>query len=467
MKCFQFNEAKQVGDIYHICSIRAMTYNAKNDSLSGRNWFGNSLTTDKVISFTRDKNYIVCTHSDTEEPVIQLVIDGNLLSENKKVQPYNDWYYREMLTNIPDPKYHNMENEFDLPDLDHWYDIFYAPENYNMPKDIYDDLKSDDWFSINDNTYSEFRCRIVYDYCKFNDKRLPYYSDEENKFIKYNGKWNGINSKTSENRPQTDRQAEEIVIGNITDLHKYIKQINFTVGNNFFLNYFCNEDNEELNNNLLNNLKECISYFDKYNIHTSFKKLDYTYKNLNHRVKTNFSLCNNFTDLKSLYIFLKKLNKRFNEYIIISENLKSLFDYVKEEDFNLRKNIYDYMVENKIEKPYDKQLLTTKDYEFFQQKIQKIVNKISSLIFNILKNQNIFVKIKNNIKQCDFNYLKRYFLNKILVLPKNANYKDLLLLTIELYNPTRDIWSKRTQQIIINNNIYFPLLSSRGKEILI
>lgn len=86
------NEGKQVGTLYHVCTLKSLfKYILPKDELksSGQhvNWLygGND-----VVSFTRDRFYIVSTDNTDDTVFIQLVIDGDKLSERYKIGPYND-----------------------------------------------------------------------------------------------------------------------------------------------------------------------------------------------------------------------------------------------------------------------------------------------------------------------------------------------------------------------------------------
>ena len=82
------NEAKQVGNLYHICRVGAALYNLKyNKIVPGRN--ANIVNGRETISFTRDKNFIVNTMQGSDV-LFQFVLDGDLLSEHIKIQPYAD-----------------------------------------------------------------------------------------------------------------------------------------------------------------------------------------------------------------------------------------------------------------------------------------------------------------------------------------------------------------------------------------
>jgi hypothetical protein len=90
------NEAKQVGTFYHVCTLKAyLEWIAPKDMLqaSGKyyNWVygGND-----YVSFTRDKYFVVGTKSvQASKVLVQLVIDGDKLSENHKIGPYNDFAF--------------------------------------------------------------------------------------------------------------------------------------------------------------------------------------------------------------------------------------------------------------------------------------------------------------------------------------------------------------------------------------
>ena len=97
-------EAKQVGDLYHVCSLKSLSkFIAPTDTLQGsgkyNNWFLGGDT--DIVSFTRDSRFILHTWRDDEYPVVfQFKVDGNKLSENYKVFPYNDFHY-DVANGIP------------------------------------------------------------------------------------------------------------------------------------------------------------------------------------------------------------------------------------------------------------------------------------------------------------------------------------------------------------------------------
>lgn len=93
------NEGKQVGKLYHVCTLDDLAkYIVPTDTLSSSGNYKNYLKNGRadIISFTRDKGFIVYTDKIADSPIlVQFEIDGDLLSRNKKVFPYNDLAFDE------------------------------------------------------------------------------------------------------------------------------------------------------------------------------------------------------------------------------------------------------------------------------------------------------------------------------------------------------------------------------------
>ena len=85
------NESKQVGDIYHVCTLESViNYIVPTDTLSSSGRYYNSVfNSNNVVSFTRDKNYLPPV-AGSSCILFQFVVDGNKLSENHKIKPYNN-----------------------------------------------------------------------------------------------------------------------------------------------------------------------------------------------------------------------------------------------------------------------------------------------------------------------------------------------------------------------------------------
>ena len=92
--CSLIKESKQVGKLYHICSLWDFSdYIVPNNVLSAsgnyKNWVKGGRT--DIISFTRDKSFVVKTQGLMFSPIIvQIEVDGDRLSEKYKIFPYND-----------------------------------------------------------------------------------------------------------------------------------------------------------------------------------------------------------------------------------------------------------------------------------------------------------------------------------------------------------------------------------------
>lgn len=113
-------EAKQVGVLYHVCSADDLMNHIKpEDTLSTSGTYTNFLYGgNDWVSFTRNRHYVVKKNGEwnNQDIYIQFEVDGDLLSENHKVKPYNDMVYDlkkqngEFDTTVPYTGY-NLESE--------------------------------------------------------------------------------------------------------------------------------------------------------------------------------------------------------------------------------------------------------------------------------------------------------------------------------------------------------------------
>ena len=92
-------EAKQVGTLYHVCTLDAFAnkiiedraLGTKNNLHSSGKYWNDLYNTYDAISFTRDSSFVVATPSILKASILfQLVVDGDKLSEHYKVTPYQD-----------------------------------------------------------------------------------------------------------------------------------------------------------------------------------------------------------------------------------------------------------------------------------------------------------------------------------------------------------------------------------------
>ena len=106
---FLKNESKQVGTIYHVCNLDSLKHIRKTNTIeSSGKWYNALHHGSEWISFTRDQYFIPTDglyYLTSQNILFQIVVDGNKLSENYKVGPYNDWYFQDDDT----PAYREME----------------------------------------------------------------------------------------------------------------------------------------------------------------------------------------------------------------------------------------------------------------------------------------------------------------------------------------------------------------------
>ena len=95
-------EAKQVGTLYHVCTLDAFVNRIIEDNELGTKdnlhasgkYHNDLLDTDDAVSFTRDPLFVVPTWTVSGGDILfQFVVDGDKLSEHYKITPYQalDW----------------------------------------------------------------------------------------------------------------------------------------------------------------------------------------------------------------------------------------------------------------------------------------------------------------------------------------------------------------------------------------
>jgi hypothetical protein len=103
------NESKQVGDLYHWTSFAGVYMILEENYLKGANRTvrNDARTINRAdehgVSFTRDKTFYK-DHSKYYPMEACIVIDGNKLSNNYKLFPYNDFYEGEFKPNYKGAK---------------------------------------------------------------------------------------------------------------------------------------------------------------------------------------------------------------------------------------------------------------------------------------------------------------------------------------------------------------------------
>ena len=88
------NESKQVGTIYHVCNLDSLNHILKTNTIeSSGKWYNHLYHGDEFVSFTRDQYMMPndgLSYLTSQNILFQIVVDGNKLSENYKIGPYND-----------------------------------------------------------------------------------------------------------------------------------------------------------------------------------------------------------------------------------------------------------------------------------------------------------------------------------------------------------------------------------------
>jgi hypothetical protein len=81
-------EAKQVGPLYHWTDFMGSLNIISQDFLKG--YLTDTFSSNPAISFTRNKNFYKGNNKLATKPEISFVIDGDMLSNHYKIQPFQD-----------------------------------------------------------------------------------------------------------------------------------------------------------------------------------------------------------------------------------------------------------------------------------------------------------------------------------------------------------------------------------------
>ena len=104
---FILKEGKNIGDLYHICTMDAFVEHIIPDNkleASGK-YYNQSLSTYKAVSFTRDSLFVVPTETVRRARILfQFKVDGSKLSNKYKIVPYNG---NSLLGGLLDSKPHS------------------------------------------------------------------------------------------------------------------------------------------------------------------------------------------------------------------------------------------------------------------------------------------------------------------------------------------------------------------------
>lgn len=197
----KYNEAKQVGDIYHVAELSRAGKIADSDQLGLK---GHSF-------FTREKNFNIVAHHFTDNVFISVrfTVDGDKLSENYKVDPVNNHWddgdiQWEVITNRSVKNFHKFVKAVD---------IMADTNAFRTPgkRGTWGKAKSDFDLAINNKYMDANRAELLYNslvslqtWCKRN--RIPLNTDD--KKITVRKLLNALNNY-SEDDKLTDDQIDE------------------------------------------------------------------------------------------------------------------------------------------------------------------------------------------------------------------------------------------------------------------
>ena len=212
------NESKQIGTLYHICTLDALAKHiVPNDTLSGSGKYTNYLiNSNNVVSFTRDRNYVVNTvRNRTSTFLFRFSVNGDKLSEKYKLSPYNDLAFKSG---------GKEKSNFDFKDVEK--EEVLLGEIKNFSKYV---IKSE--YSVNENIFESSVPEL-------NNKIIPDY----NASIKYLSSLNTVYSK--------NLRLNEPTLQYFSSLKECGDFLNYLLGL-----YSCTASIEEVNN-LLNMLRD-------------------------------------------------------------------------------------------------------------------------------------------------------------------------------------------------------------------
>ena len=170
----KYNEAKQVGDIYHVAELSVAGKIADSDQLGLKGY----------SFFTREKNFNIVAHHFTDNIFISVrfTVDGDKLSENYKVDPVNNHWddgdiQWEIITNRSVKNFHKFVKAVD---------IMADTNAFRTPgkRGTWGKAKSDFDLAINNKYMDANRAERLYNslvslqkWCKRN--RIPLHTDDK------------------------------------------------------------------------------------------------------------------------------------------------------------------------------------------------------------------------------------------------------------------------------------------------
>jgi hypothetical protein len=110
----EITEGKQVGTLYHFATLNGLLMILESNSFKAYNNLrriknkGKGSSND-FVSFTRDKNFLKVGRLINNKLDVRIVIDGNKLSDNYVVSPFNFYSYYKSSDKRINPKYDETE----------------------------------------------------------------------------------------------------------------------------------------------------------------------------------------------------------------------------------------------------------------------------------------------------------------------------------------------------------------------
>lgn len=167
-------EAKQVGIIYHVCDLRRMKFIAWHDNLQNGEVDFNKVSNSDTIPFTRDKRLLVDDSQD--DFLFQIVIDGDKLSENYKIEPYSRLRNHQYYTRIK-PSTHSYEECIAGIITD--FSKYIKSVNFLYSKNFYKTINN----TLEYNSFIKALEEINLYLRRFPTKRIPYPEHESSNII--------------------------------------------------------------------------------------------------------------------------------------------------------------------------------------------------------------------------------------------------------------------------------------------
>lgn len=313
IKCLEscILEGKQVGDIYHVCTVDSyLKYIKPRDILSssGRymHWLHNGET--DWVSFTRNQIFVVETDDVFYGDVLlQIVIDGDALSEHYKITPYNDFAY---------DKYGNKNGELDRPERREAEEAVKGPiKNVSRYiKEIRFDVRT-----LDDKTIEIIKSKIKNEPFKYFNF-IKNKKDGSNRLLKQSGVTNSMSVKQFLSAIDNDAVKSGMHAKNVSNImlqmDKYIDNLDYNSINDILSNVSCREYFQKYGHRWMNKLLDSyLSVFNERNGKCENQDVIKTFKAIldNGIDVTKFSYSDNYGNMCDIFKALPKYGGTFDK----------------------------------------------------------------------------------------------------------------------------------------------------------